>query len=222
MNYKNRDLDQKDTVRFGVRTYIDDLKRQNIMHDPNQMPHMHPVQHPAPGFDPNNPAGAPYMASMPGMAGPVSVPMEQPIAMPIDNGGKKKKNKNGDANAVQFDPLAMDNLSPDQVTQMQVEQAIRESQNPGMRLRKLRSPLSVRSCLLNLLFFIILTLIIVFLVVAFSNWGVERFNFGVTVRSMWYQFGLQGFFRRVGDWFANLFTGCGSSTYHPTYPYPAP
>ena len=184
------------------------------MHDPNQIYSqgmIAPHQPPPPGFNPYMQPQGPYVASN----GMLPLAQNMPMVITPDpihpTKSRKKTGKTMELAPVYEQP--MDHMTPDQVTQVQVEQAIKESQNPGMRLRKLRSPLNVRSCLLNLLFFVILTLVIAFLVIAFwPGVGVDRFNFGIVVRDMWYQFGLQAFFNRIGEWFSNLFSSCGSST----------
>ena len=122
-----------------------------------------------------------------------------------DTGKKGKKGKN--TAALTQEQLAM--LSPEQLTQLQMEEAIKESQNPGMRLKKLRSPLSLRSCLLNLLFFVILTLAITMIVVMFWPGLIDRPDFVHVINDMWTTLGLRGVFATIGNWFSNLFTGCG-------------
>lgn len=98
-------------------------------------------------------------------------------------------------------PLA--NMSPEQMTAAQLEQAIKESNNPESRLKKLRSPVNVRSCLLNILFLIIMTLAIVMIWCAVA---VDKFNFVVVVKDMSSQFGItQGFqwlFAQIRGWFS--------------------
>jgi len=174
---------------------------------PPQPMMLQPMVVPPPSFDPNNPTGMPYMAA--GMVAS-NLPMAIPPPEPAKNRGKSS------TLPATLTKQELANLSPEQVTAMQVEQAIKESQNPGLRLRKLRSPLSVRSCLLNLLLFVVLTLVIVFLVIAFwPGVGVDRFNFLVVLRDMWHQFGLAAFFSMIGNWFTNLFSGCGAATYDP-------
>ena len=97
-------------------------------------------------------------------------------------------------------PLA--NMSPDQMTAAQLEQALKESNNPESRLKKLRSPINVRSCLLNILFLIIMTLAIVMIWCAVA---VDKFNFVHVVKDMSSQFGItQGFqwlFAQIRGWF---------------------
>ncbi len=89
-------------------------------------------------------------------------------------------------------PLA--NMSPDQMTAAQIEQAIKESNNPESRLKKLRSPVNVRSCLLNILFFIILTMIAVIVVCAIM---VDKFSFTTVVTHMFREIGITGFFESM-------------------------
>ena len=91
-------------------------------------------------------------------------------------------------------PLA--NLSPDQMTAAQIEQAIKESNDPNTKLKKLRSPLNVRSCLLNILILIVLT----FAVVIFWCWmAVDNFNFATVMSDMMSKFGITEFFSNLGS-----------------------
>jgi len=201
------------------------------MHDPNQLYSQPMMGHPPPsqGFvDPSNPAGGmPYVASagmIPNgaMSSPMATAMPAPMMPPIgavppdmtmmDPIPKTKgRKKNIDPTTALAEQMAMENMSPEMVTQMQVEQAIKESQNPGMKLRKLRSPLNVRSCLLNVLAFVVLTLVIVFLIIAFwPGVGVDQFHFPTVIGDMWVQFGFAGFFSMIGNWFTGLFSGCGA------------
>ena len=93
-------------------------------------------------------------------------------------------------------------MSPDQMTAAQLEQAIKESNDPESRLKKLRSPVNVRSCLLNILILIVMTLavVIIWCVVA-----VDKFNFVTVVKDMSSQFGItQGFqwlWTQISGWF---------------------
>ena len=129
-------------------------------------------------------------------------------AMPPPAKGKKAKAAKN-APAPMLTQEQMMSMSPEQLSQMQLEEAIKESQNPSMRLRKLRNPLSVRGCLLNLLFLIILTLVAVFAVIGIFY--VDKFNIGVIFNSMMREFRIYDFFNMIGNWFSNLFSGgCGS------------
>ncbi|MCH5351568.1 MAG: hypothetical protein J1F39_06350 [Clostridiales bacterium] len=115
---------------------------------------------------------------------------------------KKEKKEKGKKGADANPPLS--SMSPDQMTAQQLEQAIKESQDPDARLRKIKSPLNVKSCLLNVLFLVILTLGIV---VLWCFIEVDRFNFVTVVKDMSNQFGITQFFENVGNWFTNLFGG---------------
>lgn len=101
-------------------------------------------------------------------------------------------------------PLDKTQLTPEQMTQVQLEQAIKESQDPSSKLKKLRSPLSVRGCLLNLLFWAILSFGIIFLVCFFM---VDIFNFGDIFKDMMNKFGITQFFANIGAWFKKIFSG---------------
>lgn len=99
-------------------------------------------------------------------------------------------------------PLA--NLSPEQMTAAQLEQAIKESNDPSTRLKKLRSPLNVRSCLLNVLLLIVLTLGIVIL---WCFLVVDKFNFVTIMSDMFTKFGIVDFFKNLGATIAGWFGG---------------
>lgn len=94
-------------------------------------------------------------------------------------------------------PLA--NMSPEQMTAAQLEQAIKESNDPSTRLKKLRSPINVRSCLLNILILVVLTLSIVIL---WSFFAVDKFNFVTVMSDMMDKFGITKFFTvTIPGWF---------------------
>ena len=76
----------------------------------------------------------------------------------------KKKDKKAPAGAPAkggVPPVPNMQLTPEQEVQMQMEQAIKESNDPASRLKKLKSPLNVGGCLLNLLFLVVLTFALV-------------------------------------------------------------
>lgn len=99
--------------------------------------------------------------------------------------------------------ISLSNMSPDQMTAAQIEQAIKESNDPSSRLKKLRSPLNVRSCLLNILILIVVTFAIVIL---WCYLAVDKFNFVTVMSDMFEKFGISGFFRNLGStikgWFS--------------------
>ena len=115
-------------------------------------------------------------------------------------GGKDQKGAASGANVV----LDQSQLSPEQMTQMQMEQAIKESQDPSSRLKKLRSPLSVRGCLLNLLILIVLTVGIV-LLCCYLMLDRETFNLGTVIKDMLDKFKITDFFKMIGRGFKKLF-----------------
>lgn len=132
-----------------------------------------------------------------------------PVANAADGKKKKKEKKKKGADVLQNIGAQPDlsQLSPEQISQMQLEEAIKESTNPGMKLKKLKSPLSVKSILLNLLILIILTIVATFVFIWLFR--VDKFNFGYVAKDMLSDFGISqafsNFFRRLG----NLFTGKG-------------
>lgn len=89
---------------------------------------------------------------------------------------------------------------------MQMEQAIKESNDPASRLKKLKSPLNVGGCLLNLLFLVVLTFALVYLILYFQ---VDKFNFVTVTKDMMDKLGVTGFFQAIGNWFKKLFGGKG-------------
>lgn len=93
-------------------------------------------------------------------------------------------------------------LTPEQLTQIQLEEAIKESTDPSARLKKLKSPLSVGGCLLNIFFLILVTLVIVFIIVYFM---VDKFNILEVAKDMLDKFGITDFFIAIGNWFKKLF-----------------
>lgn len=99
--------------------------------------------------------------------------------------------------------ISLSNMSPDQMTAAQIEQAIKESNDPSSRLRKLRSPLNIRSCLLNILVLIVVTFAIVIL---WCYLAVDKFNFVTVMSDMFEKFGITGFFQNLGStikgWFS--------------------
>ena len=97
-------------------------------------------------------------------------------------------------------PLA--NMSPEQMTAAQLEQAIKESNDPNSRLKKLRSPLNVRSCLLNILILIVFTLAIVIL---WCYLAVDKFNFVTVMSDMFDKFGISDFFKNMGSTISGWF-----------------
>ena len=99
--------------------------------------------------------------------------------------------------------VPLSTMSPDQMTAAQLEQAIKESQDPEARLKKLRSPINVRSCLLNILILIILTLGIVIL---WCWLAVDKFNFGTVFDDMMTQFGIKQAFTTFWNWLTGLFS----------------
>ncbi|MCL2234750.1 MAG: hypothetical protein FWC11_01375 [Firmicutes bacterium] len=88
-------------------------------------------------------------------------------------------------------------LSPEQMNVVQLEEALKESQNPSMRLRRLRHPINVRSCLLSVLFIVLavagVTLFIIWLM-------VDVFDFGYVWFDATYDLGIRAFFRSFASW----------------------
>lgn len=95
-------------------------------------------------------------------------------------------------------------MSPEQMTAAQLEQAIKESNDPNTKLKKLRNPINVRSCLLNLLVLIVLTFAVVILWCALV---VDKFNFATLMSDMMSKFGITQFFSNMGKTIAGWFGG---------------
>lgn len=126
-----------------------------------------------------------------------------PVAEKGKKGKKKDKKKKGKDAAPQMQ-IDRSKLTPEQLAQLQLEEAIKESTDPSSRLKKLKSPLSVGGCLGMLAIFIVATLLIVFIVCWIM---VDTFNPLVIAKDMCDKFGITGFFKAIGDWFKGLFGG---------------
>lgn len=111
----------------------------------------------------------------------------------------------GAAASINNTQLDRSQMTADQMTQAQIEEAIKESQDPSSRLKKLRSPLSIRGCLLNLLILVVLTVGIVLLCCYFML-DKETFNLGVVVKDILDKFKITKFFKMIGNWFKRVFT----------------
>lgn len=99
--------------------------------------------------------------------------------------------------------VPLSNLSPDQMTAAQLEQAIKESNDPNTKLKKLRSPINVRSCLINIAILIVAT----FAVVILWCWlVVDSFNFGTIMSDMFSKFGITQFFSNLGKTISGWFS----------------
>lgn len=96
-------------------------------------------------------------------------------------------------------------MTADQLTQVQLEEAIKESQDPSTKLKKLKSPLSFKSCLLNLVILVVLTVAIV-LLCCYIMLDHETFNLWVVIKDMFNKFGITDFFKKIGSWFKRVFS----------------
>lgn len=127
---------------------------------------------------------------------------------PKDKKGKDKKNKKDQATpapegAAGGAPADLSNLTPEQMTAAQIEQAIKESNDPNSKLKKLRSPLNVRSCLLNVLILIVATFAVV---VLWTFLVVDTFNFSTIMSDMFSKFGITQFFTNLGSTISGWFS----------------
>lgn len=95
-------------------------------------------------------------------------------------------------------------VTPEELTQAQIEEAIKESQDPSTKLRKLRSPVSVRNCLINLLVLIVLTVGIT-LLCCYIMLDKETFSLSVVVKDIFDKLGVTKVFRAVVNWFKGIF-----------------
>ena len=122
--------------------------------------------------------------------------------------GKKSKTKKGKQQAAPA--VDTSKLTAEQLTQVQIEEAIKESQDPSSRLRKLRSPLSVRGCLLNILILVVLTIAIV-IFVCWLKLDHETFNLGVVLKDMLHKkkkkkHSVMNILKAIGNFFKKIFT----------------
>lgn len=129
-------------------------------------------------------------------------------ATPSAQGGQIKQGgaKNGGAPAQNINDMQLDRskVTAEELTQAQIEEAIKESQDPTTKLKKLRSPLSVRGCLLNILILVVLTVGIVLLCCYFML-DHETFNLWVVIKDMSEKLGVTGFFRKIAGVFKKIF-----------------
>ncbi|MCH5155833.1 MAG: hypothetical protein J1F69_04430 [Clostridiales bacterium] len=137
---------------------------------------------------------------------------EKPVK---DKKGKDKKGKdaaapagapagaNGEIPPAGTPSVPLANLSPEQMTAAQLEQAIKESNDPNTKLKKLRSPINLRSCLLNVLILIVATLAVVIL---WCYLVVDTFNFGTIMSDMFGKFGITDFFKNLGSTISGWFS----------------
>ena len=127
---------------------------------------------------------------------------------PKEKKQKKAKGKGaevaaaGAAGAAGATSVPLSNMSPEQMTAAQIEQAIKESNDPNNRLKKLRSPLNVRSCLLNVLILIVATLAVVIL---WCFIVVDKFNFVTVMSDMMSKFGITQFFTNMASTISGWF-----------------
>lgn len=109
---------------------------------------------------------------------------------------KGKKGKKGDETAAAAS-------SPENMTNSQLEQAIKDSNDPASSLKKIKSPVSVKNFFLFLLGFILLTFTIVIVWCAIA---VDKFNFVTVIKDMSYQYGITQFFQNMwttmSGWFS--------------------
>lgn len=118
---------------------------------------------------------------------------------------KDKKKKKGAKQKISDIQLDRSKMTADQMTQAQIEEAIKESQDPSSRLKKLRSPLSVKGCLLNILILVVLTVAIVILC-CYLLLDKETFNLWVVIKDLFDKFGITKAWNTVVGWFKNLFS----------------
>lgn len=148
------------------------------------------------------------------MGAPVPPPPPPPApGKPGKKDKKAKKQKLDKASAAKIDTSK---LAPEQVAQLQLEEAIKESTDPSSRLRKLKSPLSVGGCLTTLAVFVVLTVLIVFLVCFML---VDTFNPITIALDMLDKFGISAIFKTIADFFTGLFSGGGEAAASVRIPY---
>ena len=129
-----------------------------------------------------------------------------PAPMPVAQGKKAKKEKKKKGKNAAQAQIDKSKLTAEQLAQLQLEEAIKESTDPSSRLRKLKSPLSVGGCLIMLAIFIVATILIVFFVCSLM---VDNFHPLTIAKDMLDKFGITHLFEVIGDFFRNLFNGGG-------------
>lgn len=141
------------------------------------------------------------------MAKKEKIKPEKPAKPAKEKAPKAKKGKKGAAASTSAPgagtastPLA--DMTPEQMTAAQIEQAIKESNDPNARLKKLRSPLNVRSCLLNVLILLVATLIVV---IIWCVIVVDKFNFVTVMSDMMEKFHITQFFTNLGNTISGWF-----------------
>ncbi|MDE5592889.1 MAG: hypothetical protein K2I75_03045 [Clostridiales bacterium] len=147
-------------------------------------------------------------------AKPAKPAKEKPVK---EKKGKDKKGKGAAAPAGGVPPtdaangmpsagtpsVPLSNLSPDQMTAAQLEQAIKESNDPNNKLKKLRSPINWRSCLINIAILIVATFAVVIL---WCYLVVDTFDFGKIMSDMFSKFGITQFFSNLGKTISGWFS----------------
>lgn len=135
--------------------------------------------------------------------GVVGAPPQPAAPVPETKGKKGKKGKKNKKIPAQAQ-IDRTKLTAEQLAQLQLEEAVKESTDPSSRLRKLKSPLSVGSCLIMLAIFIVATVLIVFFVCSFM---VDDFRPLVIAYDMLDKFGIVNAWNTVVNFFKNLFGG---------------
>ena len=121
--------------------------------------------------------------------------------------GKDKKDKKGKGGSkIDGTNLDRSKMSAEEFSQAQMEEAIKESQDPATKLKKIRSPFNVGNCLINVLVLIVLTVGIV-LLICYIMLDKSTFNLWVVVKDIFDKFGITKFFQSVGAWFKKTFGG---------------
>ena len=149
----------------------------------------------------------PNAAGAPPAGAPAAAGAAKPTTAKADTGKKKAKGKKkGDIlqNAAAQPDLS--NLSPEQLNQLQLEEAIKESNNPAMKLKKLKSPLNIKSVLIGLLALIVLTLVGTFMYLWLGP-AIDKFKFGYVLKDMLSDFGITQAFKSFFKGLGNIFSG---------------
>lgn len=130
-----------------------------------------------------------------------------------DTKGKKKgkgkdKDKGKGKGGSKIDSANLDRskMSAEEFSQAQMEEAIKESQDPSTKLKKIRSPFNVGNCLINILVLIVLTVGIV-LLICYIMLDKSTFNLWVVIKDIFDKFGITKFFQTIGNWFKKTFSG---------------
>lgn len=109
---------------------------------------------------------------------------------------KKKENKNPQNNLSVNLGITQNSLNENLMG------AIKESNDPTAKLKKLKSPLSPFGCFINIIFLIVLTIIVGLIICAIM---IDKFNLGVVVKDILNKFGIINWLNAIKEWVVGIF-----------------